>query len=247
MTAITSLDNGTASLADLLGRARSPLAGTVDQLNRLAPLLDNDKDRLRRQPPAAPELYRKLARVGSYGAFFPYYICGIAFRASDLQGRTVQFPVDQTRYGEVRGKLMLRYRGSKLIRAGVIGVILIILVIAVGLQPERLLQYATAIRYQALFSEAGGLDRRQRRDGVGNQGRHGLVDRTRQRRRARRRSPSTASTRSARKPPRTSAPERCSASGCWPWIPRAAARSTPSQTIPTTAYVVAVLLDRRGQ
>ena len=52
---------------------------------------------------------------------------------------------------------MLRYRGSNLIRAGVIGVILIMLVIAVGLQPERLLQYATAIRYQALFSEAGGL------------------------------------------------------------------------------------------
>jgi phospholipid/cholesterol/gamma-HCH transport system substrate-binding protein len=52
---------------------------------------------------------------------------------------------------------MLRYRGSSLIRAGVIGVILIILVIAVGLQPERLLQYATSLRYQALFSEAGGL------------------------------------------------------------------------------------------
>ena len=52
---------------------------------------------------------------------------------------------------------MQRYRGANLIRAGVIGVILIILVIAVGLQPERLLQYATAIRYQAMFSEAGGL------------------------------------------------------------------------------------------
>jgi phospholipid/cholesterol/gamma-HCH transport system substrate-binding protein len=52
---------------------------------------------------------------------------------------------------------MLRYRGSNLIRAGFIGVILIILVIAVGLQPERLLQWATSVRYQALFSEAGGL------------------------------------------------------------------------------------------
>ena len=38
------------------------------------------------------EFYRKLARVGSYGAFFPYYLCGITFRASDLQGRTVVFP-----------------------------------------------------------------------------------------------------------------------------------------------------------
>ena len=90
--AITSLDNGTASLTDLLGRARPPLAGTVDQLNRLAPLLDNDKDRLDASLRRAPELYRKLARVGAYGSFFPYYICGIAFRASDLEGRTVQFP-----------------------------------------------------------------------------------------------------------------------------------------------------------
>jgi phospholipid/cholesterol/gamma-HCH transport system substrate-binding protein len=90
--AITSLDNGTASLTDLLGRARSPLAGTIGQLNRLAPLLDGDKDRLDATLQRAPELYRKLARVGSYGSFFPYYICGIAFRASDLTGRTVQFP-----------------------------------------------------------------------------------------------------------------------------------------------------------
>ena len=91
-TAIESLDNGTASLSDLLGRARQPLAGTIDELNRLAPLLDGDKDRLDATLQRSPELYRKLARVGSYGAFFPYYICGIAFRASDLEGRTVQFP-----------------------------------------------------------------------------------------------------------------------------------------------------------
>ena len=91
--AITSLDNGTASLADLLGRDRPPLAGTVDQLNRLAPLVDGaHKDYFDATLQQLPELYRKLARVGSYGAFFPYYICGITFRASDLEGRTVVFP-----------------------------------------------------------------------------------------------------------------------------------------------------------
>ncbi|WP_137149762.1 MCE family protein [Mycolicibacterium sp. CR10] len=52
---------------------------------------------------------------------------------------------------------MLKYRGSQLARAGFIGVVLIILVIAVGLQPERLVSWATAVRYQALFAEAGGL------------------------------------------------------------------------------------------
>ncbi|MDA2893749.1 MCE family protein [Mycolicibacterium sp. BiH015] len=91
-TAITSLDNGTASLADLLGRGRAPLANTVDELNRLAPLVDNDLDRLDATIQRLPEIYRKLARVGSYGAWFPYYICGISFRASDLEGRTVVFP-----------------------------------------------------------------------------------------------------------------------------------------------------------
>lgn len=91
-TAITSLDNGTASIADLLGRGRAPLSNTVDELHRLAPLVDNDLDRLDATLQRLPEIYRKLARVGSYGAWFPYYICGISFRASDLEGRTVVFP-----------------------------------------------------------------------------------------------------------------------------------------------------------
>jgi phospholipid/cholesterol/gamma-HCH transport system substrate-binding protein len=90
--AIVSLSSGTASLSDLLTEARPPLAGTVDQLNRLAPLLADDKDRLSAALERAPNNYRKLARLGAYGSFIQYYICGLSFRASDLQGRTVQFP-----------------------------------------------------------------------------------------------------------------------------------------------------------
>jgi phospholipid/cholesterol/gamma-HCH transport system substrate-binding protein len=52
---------------------------------------------------------------------------------------------------------MLKYRDSKLFRPGFIGLTLIILVITVGLSPQRLVQLATAIRYQALFTEAGGI------------------------------------------------------------------------------------------
>ncbi len=52
---------------------------------------------------------------------------------------------------------MLKYRESNLVRAGFIGAALMVLVIAVGLQPERLMQWATSVRHQALFSEAGGL------------------------------------------------------------------------------------------
>jgi len=52
---------------------------------------------------------------------------------------------------------MFRYRGPKMIRAGFIGVVLIILTIAVGLRPQQLMSLATAVRYQALFIEAGGI------------------------------------------------------------------------------------------
>ncbi|MET0702378.1 MAG: MlaD family protein, partial [Mycobacterium sp.] len=52
---------------------------------------------------------------------------------------------------------MLKYRGSTLIRPGIIGLVLIVLVITVGLQPEKLISWATSIRYHALFAEAGGL------------------------------------------------------------------------------------------
>jgi phospholipid/cholesterol/gamma-HCH transport system substrate-binding protein len=93
-TAITALDNGTASIADLLVRARPALAGTVDQLNRMAPLLDKDKNLIDISLQKLPNNYRKLRRLGSYGAWFPYYLCGLALRVSDLQYRTVEVGIN---------------------------------------------------------------------------------------------------------------------------------------------------------
>src|SRR6202012_5493046 len=74
--AIQALDNGTASVAELLGAARPPLAGTIGQLNRLAPLVYNGKGMVDDALQRAPENFRKLARTGSYGSFVNYYICG---------------------------------------------------------------------------------------------------------------------------------------------------------------------------
>jgi phospholipid/cholesterol/gamma-HCH transport system substrate-binding protein len=100
--AVEALDNGTASLAGLLGGLRSPLAGTIDQLNRLAPLLDQSKDRLDGQIQLLPEDYRKMARLGSYGSFIPFYLCGLSFRVTDLQGRTVVTPWIQQETGRCK-------------------------------------------------------------------------------------------------------------------------------------------------
>lgn len=92
-SAIDSLDKGTASIADLLTRARPPLSGTVDQLSRLAPLLDQDKDKIDVSLQKLPENYRKLVRLGAYGSWIPYYVCELTLRVSDLQYRTVVVPI----------------------------------------------------------------------------------------------------------------------------------------------------------
>jgi phospholipid/cholesterol/gamma-HCH transport system substrate-binding protein len=89
-TAITALDRGTASIADLLGRTRAPLGATIDQLNRIAPLLQKDQNLIDISLQKLPENYRKLRRLGAAGAWFPYYLCGLSLRVSDLQYRTVE-------------------------------------------------------------------------------------------------------------------------------------------------------------
>jgi phospholipid/cholesterol/gamma-HCH transport system substrate-binding protein len=90
--AITALDGGTASLTGLLTEARTPLAGTVDELARLTPLLDQDKETLDIALQKAPANYRKLVRLGSYGSWINQYLCGMSARVTDLQGRTAYFP-----------------------------------------------------------------------------------------------------------------------------------------------------------
>ena len=77
---------------DPINQARAPLAGTVDQLARLAPLLDEDQATLDLALQKAPKNYRKLVRLGSYGSWINQYLCGMSFRVTDLQGRTAYFP-----------------------------------------------------------------------------------------------------------------------------------------------------------
>ncbi|MEV0248092.1 MCE family protein [Nocardia sp. NPDC050712] len=52
---------------------------------------------------------------------------------------------------------MLEYRGTHLARHGLVGIVLIVCVILIGLQSQRFLEWGTTVRYQAVFTEAGGL------------------------------------------------------------------------------------------
>lgn len=52
---------------------------------------------------------------------------------------------------------MLKYRNANLGRAGIMGAVLLILVVAIGLQPDAIRLWANGVRYHAEFAEAGGL------------------------------------------------------------------------------------------
>ena len=100
--AIDSLSNGTASIADLLSNARTPLAGTIDQLNRVAPLLDQGQRPHREVDTAGA---RELPQVGQgrvlrqLRELLPVR-CQPAFLRS--AGRDRQLPVHQTARRKVR-------------------------------------------------------------------------------------------------------------------------------------------------
>jgi len=90
--AVAALDRGTASMADLLGKARDPLTDTIAQVNRLAKAVNADQAGLDMSLQKAPENYRKAIRLGAYGGFIQYYLCAVQIRVSDTQGRTAVFP-----------------------------------------------------------------------------------------------------------------------------------------------------------
>lgn len=90
--AIDALDRGTATVADLLTQARPPLAGSIDELARLAPFVDADKDVLDAALGRAPENFRKIVRTGAYGNFIQYYICAITVRVTDANGQVMVLP-----------------------------------------------------------------------------------------------------------------------------------------------------------
>ncbi|MBP2191910.1 MCE family protein [Nocardia goodfellowii] len=52
---------------------------------------------------------------------------------------------------------MLEYRGNHLVRQGLVGIVLMVCVILIGLQSQRFMEWGTTVRYEAVFTEAGGL------------------------------------------------------------------------------------------
>ena len=80
-------------LADLLdgtagyvGAVRGPLKGDVAQLSDLAGHLDKDHTVLQTSLNRMPKRLRAMARTGSYGSYFNFYVCGLQLNLRLLGG-----------------------------------------------------------------------------------------------------------------------------------------------------------------
>ncbi|WP_199257067.1 MCE family protein [Tomitella fengzijianii] len=81
----SSINDATGTMASLLEDTRPDLKGDVAELDRLMGLLSTDEatsefDWVLSNMPAA---FRQVVRVGTYGAFFNFYLCGVTFKVGD--------------------------------------------------------------------------------------------------------------------------------------------------------------------
>lgn len=83
---VTHIDAAAGSFAGLLAEARPDIEGTLSQLDQsLNPLVD-EQGELNRILASMPSNYRQLIRVGAYGSFFNFYLCGIALKIDGADG-----------------------------------------------------------------------------------------------------------------------------------------------------------------
>ncbi|WP_032364633.1 MCE family protein [Rhodococcoides fascians] len=92
-TALSDIDTSSATVADLLTVARPPLKSTLDELGRTAAQLDSEKETIGSVVSRLPDTYAALSRLGAYGNFFNYYLCGIKLKIDTPDGRGLTTPL----------------------------------------------------------------------------------------------------------------------------------------------------------
>lgn len=89
---LEGIDRLTTSVSDLLHDTRPGIAGTVEQVDRLATVVDADAAEVERLLSELPGYYQKLGRVGAYGGAFQFYLCGARLRITPTVGPVVESP-----------------------------------------------------------------------------------------------------------------------------------------------------------
>ena len=92
-SATGNLDAAAAEMASLVEDVRPSLRADMDGVDAVARQVDSRRDTLTQLLTELPDAYRSLTRLGAYGGFFNYYLCGLQIRVSDLRGGSTTSPL----------------------------------------------------------------------------------------------------------------------------------------------------------
>jgi phospholipid/cholesterol/gamma-HCH transport system substrate-binding protein len=86
---IAHIDAASASITELLSKARVPLKNTVHQLDRTSAIVAADHDYMDNLLQTLPDKYQLLARQGLQGDFFSFYLCDLYLKLNGKGGQPV--------------------------------------------------------------------------------------------------------------------------------------------------------------
>lgn len=101
---LSAIDTAAGSLASLLTDTRAPLEATIVQLGRTATELDQDSGTITSVLSRLPDTYHALSRLGAYGNFFNYYLCGLRLKLTSSDGGDLTIPIFMQKYGRCEPK-----------------------------------------------------------------------------------------------------------------------------------------------
>jgi phospholipid/cholesterol/gamma-HCH transport system substrate-binding protein len=84
-SSLASINTAAVQTADLLRRIRPGVKANLDQIGVLAGHMNDNVVEIREVLDVYPELAGKLGRLGAYGSFFNFYLCGVKVKV-DLPG-----------------------------------------------------------------------------------------------------------------------------------------------------------------
>jgi len=87
--AVAYTNAASATIADLLARARPPVKNTVAQTDRVGATVLADHDYFDDLLNTLPDAYKILSRLGAQGDFFTFYICDLVLKVNGKGGQPV--------------------------------------------------------------------------------------------------------------------------------------------------------------
>ena len=97
---VTRLNDASANMTTLLTDVRPPLQADVQQLDRVAGLVNNDEAFVDGFIKRLPDDFQKMSRLGAYGSFFNFYLCGVTVRFTNpATGKDIFLPQYEQKLG----------------------------------------------------------------------------------------------------------------------------------------------------